>query len=115
MIALAIHNPQGEPYAIEVDGKTFGAWAEHESTSGLGYRVTFLRFGLAAPYDFDSQRGARKAAKAINALRSDWDRLSAEDIKAEGKKIMAICHAERGTPSLGPKGPPVPISTLHRD
>ncbi len=110
---IAIQSPFSKPYRRPMEGKVFGAWAAHEAVNELGYRVTFLRFGLAAPYFFETMAGAAAAAKKINALCSDWDDLTGKEIKSRrAKAIKAICAKYPGMVSDGPKGRAVPVTKL---
>lgn len=113
-ITISALLPGGGIAHREVEGVVHGAWAAHEDAYGHDYRVTFLRFGLAVPYDFDTMAGAKAAAKAISALRTEWETISGEDIKAlYGKIIMKICSERAGTVTNGPKGPMVPLDEQH--
>lgn len=96
-IEIAIQGIDGKQRRKSVDGKIFGAWAAHGAYSGFGYRVTFIRFGLAVPYDFDNMQGACAAAKKINALCNDWDALTGSAIKSKyGGTIKSMCAKYAG-------------------
>lgn len=107
-VTIAVKVGEGGVAHRQVEGTVHGAWAAHEDAYGDGFKVTFLRFGLAVPYDFETMRGAKQAAKAIDALRTEWETIDGEDIKAlYGKIIMKLCSERSGERSAGPKGPMV--------
>jgi|GEM_PF-4787569 len=95
----------------KIDADVFGAWAAHPDHSYLGYRVTFLRFGLCVPYLFETRLSARQAAKQINELRSEWGDITGAELKRQyGGEIKKICSKRPGCVSRGPTGEMVPIS-----
>ncbi len=113
-IKIACEKDGSAPFYEEVEGEIYGAWAAHRASVGVYYKVTFIRFGLAVPYDFMDEPSSRRAAKAINSLRRDWAEVTVADIKGMSAEIIGICIRELGTVSNGPKlkGPPVPVASL---
>lgn len=93
---------RGEESIIPTYGKIIGAWAAHEAiNAAAGYRVTFLRFGTACPYDFPTFAHATRAAKELNALR-DWSDVSLDDIKGMAADLAPICIKHMGERLNGP-------------
>lgn len=114
LIKIACQRAGSEPYQQEVEGEVFGAWAAHDSINGVGFKVTFLRFGLALPFEFVEMDDARSVAKEVNELRDDWSDVTHADVKSMGKTITAICerfNAARVDRAIF-KGEPEPVEAL---
>lgn len=89
--------------------------ASLNAMNGCGFRVSFLRFGLAIPFDFESMESACRAAAEINALKKKWDRATHAGIRSIKKQIVEIAERNGGERTLGGltvKGEPPPVESL---
>lgn len=115
MIKIACQRGGSEPYSEEVEGETFGSWAAHDALNGWGFKVTFLRFGLAIPFDFQSMESACRAAEEINALKENWDGVTHAGVRSLKTRIVEIAERNGGERTLGGltvKGEPPPVESL---
>lgn len=114
MIKIACQSGGSKYFSRDAEGEVFGAWAAHDGIYGEGFKVTFLRFGLAIPFVFPTMEDACNAAEKINALRQGWDDATREGIVGIRSKIMEIAETNGGVPHLGlaPMGEPESVDNL---
>lgn len=113
-IKIACQTNGSAPYQREVEGEIFGSWAAHDSLNGLGFKVTFVRFGLAVPFEFEGMEAACAAAREIDALKAAWNTVDHAGIRSIGKALAEICERHGGE-RIGTavfRGEPDPVDSL---